>query len=231
LKPLVGWTRSPDGLSLLCPQQTHLTISLSHPKGRQPRLRFMALESVCSSCPVRSTCIPGSQSTRTTRNLTLLVESSAADVLPELIIEEQQRRRTLRRSPCLASPAPPPESTGRKAAQRPKHYPFVAPQNASPGPYQVMVPLLLVAVLRHSFRDACTQLQVKVDIGTPPQKPRPSPAIAASPAEREHRRQPWVQRHQKNALPPDVPLTITFDHPSGLIDRLAESPPGHANAA
>jgi hypothetical protein len=210
----------------VCSEHKHLSISLISPRGRQPRLRFLATESACRACPKRASCGSSATPITTSKNVTLRLDPAAADELSEHIAKEQQRRRELR---LLIRPGstPAPRTLARP---RPRvgatQYKVLPPAAFAAGPYVAMSPRLLVAKLRESFDRACMHAEVRVHVQMPAPRELPSRVIASSSQQRQRRRQSWSERLLRNSLPPDARVTITFNDHAGLLvsaTRLASS--------
>ena len=81
--------------------------------------------------------------------------------------------------------------------------------NEDVGTLSITAPILLPATLRNTFRDHCRVVETHVVLDMPP-RVHALPIFALTPAQRQHRRLSWTQRHAWNQLPNEASVSIRF---------------------
>lgn len=189
------WTWAPTGL--VCPngQVARLRAVRDFGDGK-PYLRFRAVKSACSCCPVRADC-----TTSTVRSfrkeMDVPVDPATAQSIQALL--------------SLASKGPPGPSKAIKPQVRARH--ALEPERPPVAvPNSVVAPAtLLPARLRRAFAEASGPIDVYVHVPPPATRPPPCIFVAHGAADRQHRRLTWSKRLEWNAALSDVGVRIRIE--------------------
>lgn len=173
---------------------------------RQDRRRwvvFRAAAGVCGACSHRAECTK-SRSTTGRREVWVALPDS---LLTTLDAETAAAERVLNAS------QPP---TGAPLV----YWPSEAPAEPAPGPYRAAPAAFFSMAYYQALIDAVSSLQIQV-IVTAPDAPPPN---RLSPEEYRrrlhHRRCKWQERHQRNALRPEVDVVVQFTGAGESFQRL-----------
>lgn len=213
-----GWRWDPESRTLACPE--HQPLRFSTVNGREDghvRLHFRGPASTCDACPSVGRCF-----------------TQRAPHAPKIINFTLQSEEIFESDPL--EPVPPSHAPtvqrGRRA--RPSNDGLhVLPRDSIPaaGPHAVHTPLFRASVARQSFRALCHGVHLHVTVRLPePPSPRPL-LLARDPADRQHRRQTWRQRTERNALPEGTELSITFAGPPSAATIAGFQPGARGRAA
>lgn len=168
-----GWLW--NGTRLHCPAGQPAAFAGVIVQGRGKYARFSVPSTCCFACPQRSACTKSSNP-----GYTRVIHVPGADALPLGTRLGKHRQASDWDKPVIA--------------QR-----LLPPAWSPVGKLQPLAPLLLPATLRQQWVCLASKCRVHVDAPPSPPKPRRPAHIAASEAERQHRRQTWAQRLAHNA--------------------------------
>lgn len=168
-----GWLW--NGTRLHCPAGQPAAFAGVIVQGRGKYARFSVPSTCCFACPQRSVCTKSSNP-----GYTRVIHVPGADALPLGTRLGKHRQASDWDKPVIA--------------QR-----LLPPAWSPVGKLQPLAPLLLPATLRQRWVCLASKCSVHVDAPPSPPKPRRPAHIAASEAERQHRRQTWAQRLAHNA--------------------------------
>ena len=215
-----GWSWDPTTGDLLCIGGEVLTLTTVR-KGEHAQARtniiFRRPAGGCNDCQTRSACL-NSEHRPLTKHVELSVPSSTARKLKELL---GARRRSTNDAHRMqdATPVPPP---------RPGKSLQIEPLAPAVVLLAVLPSLFLAAAARALFRTAAYGLNVEVPFfPAPPRQPRPT-LLAASVADKQHRRKTWRQLFEHYALDPDAQVSVRIsagDSLRRLLDGHAQEVP------
>lgn len=210
-----GWGWDSERAHIQCPTGIGLrlvTVRLSKSSGHRSNLHFRAPTGRCSTCPNRSTCLPGAKVER--KSLGVTVDTPLAKKIG-------QRFRVVHGRPLVMvgrrPPKPVPVSTQTT--------------EAGPGSYAVHPALFLPAEARRRFDAATDDLRVAVTVTLPERRPRPV-LVADAPARRQHRRKTWAEHLERYDLPDAAHVHVRYTiGPRATSLRLGgDAGPGAASA-
>lgn len=206
-----NWQR--EEAALRCHAGALLPVSaIARPRqGRAPRVEFLASLASCGSCPADVRCVDAS-ATATAKKVTRAISPELADALRPLLADKEVKRGR------RAHGQEPPAAPRSERSLSPPPSSLIAPIDDSPGPFESTPPLLLPAALRHATQRALENLDVRIQVTTPPSESR-HPALANSAAERQNRRLRWTQHLHRYALPPNASVTLYFEGDAAVLRR------------
>jgi len=191
-----GWRWEP-AQGLLCPNGATLRLhQIRDATKPRPYVVFRARAQDCTDCPQKAACS----------------DSKAPDFRKEV---------------CFGLP---PRPVGADSALTPtvpspsdRTVDFIPPPIPTPGPWQMVSPLLVPAELRKQVPRLTEGIEVLVTVQSGP-PPRPTPAyLALTDAQRQHRRLTWEQRLQRNALGSQCTVRIQLCGATSLVAKLLPS--------
>lgn len=168
-----GWLW--NGERLHCPAGQPAAFAGVIVQGRGKYARFVVPSTCCFACPQRSACTKSANP-----GYTRQIHVPGADALPVGTILGKHRRQPQWDKPVIVQRLLPPSPTVQ-------------------GHLLPLVPLLLPATLRQLWTAVAAKCRIDVLAPPSPRPPPRAPHVAATQAERQHRRQTWAQRLARNA--------------------------------
>lgn len=195
-----NWSWEPL-LGLHCPAGHATPLKRILFQGERSHAIFRARRKQCGSCSFRPVC---TKSVRANfrKELHIPVPLHLAPIIAAL---KKQRSPSVGFSPTSV------KSTTRSVRWQP-------PQPRAAGQYDIAGPILVPTVLRRSFRKTCQQFEYHVSVDASPSQGRP-PHLVLTPAQRQHRRKTWQERHNWNALNAQTTVKIEIHIPRHLKTR------------
>ena len=198
-----GW-KFVEGLGLVCPNDQPIPLyRISQPAPNSVRIRFRGSRASCAGCPIRARCTQSvSRTFRKDVEATVPVDEFSDVAALENLLTEPGSPSTPR------EPPPPPWR------------PPSPPTARLPG--SCRWPRLLPAHFRRQHRNATRHLEVTVSCGRlpPTQSSSSTPWLATGPADRQHLRLTHSQRLERNQLPKDATVQITYGAKTDEAGRL-----------
>jgi hypothetical protein len=220
-----GWQWIASEGALRCPAQTLLPfMRIEVVTGRRNRACFKAPPGVCDRCELRQSCTQ-SVDPQYRMDIRLPIPSPHDETLREMsqqVADSQRQARTIetaaRRHRARA------RRSQRRAIWRIKPLSWQPPQLPTLRPaLAIAPPLLLPAELRKAVRKAPRHMAVHIRVALPRNQTQPSPVMAASVADRQHRRLSWDERLRWNELPDDARVEVQLFAPRAMRQLLAAS--------
>ena len=204
-----GWMWLGHKGGLQCPSTALLPLlRVEQIKGELIRARFQADSGTCDSCEHRPSCIR-SGNPHYRKDVRLSIPSPHAEPLramwSSLCRAERNRTSASKRRLSARRRRRPPRPNRRlkSLSWRP---PDLLPHD--PPKLAVAPPFLLPAQLRKVSRGVTRPIVADVHLDLPPRRPKPSPVLALSVADRQKRRLTWDERLRWNELPEGACIEI-----------------------
>lgn len=197
-----GWRYDAATGRLVCRDGRHLVLTTVRSSVLSPgrtRIIFRRPTGGCEDCASRASCNRSTRS-RAPKHAEFSVPTPIATELRDRL---QQLRRTTDAGPA---PAVAPAAVAPAAAPTPPRF-VLQPQPITPGPRLVATSLFLPAAARRGLRRAASDLSVSIQVDAPGGEPRPL-LLAASVADRQHRRCTWRENLRRYALPAAAHVNI-----------------------
>jgi hypothetical protein len=206
LQNRAGWSWDEASGQLRCPTGEPLVLTTIHKTGRcrsgRTGIIFCRTREGCAPCGRRSTCLP-SEAPNPNKHAEISIPTPLAERLRVALILTRRGDRGGRRVRPFQRISPPV----RKTLQlRPL-------STAGPVPeakWAVLTPLFLPATARRLWRTETSSLTVAVVVVIPPPLAKPI-LIAASVAERQHRRKTWRENFERHALGTNAVVEIALN--------------------
>ena len=203
-----GWKWHPEEGGLRCRAKELLPFVRMEKVGELIRTRFVATGGTCDTCELRRACIQ-SDDPRYRKDVRLSIPSPHAEPLLAMWLRSAPELRVPRSRSKQRVESARTRRTHRRPIWRVKPLSWQPPDEPDTQPtFAVAPPMLLPAELRKICRGAARRIEVHVSITPPASRPRLSPVLAYSAAERQNRRLSWDERLRWNALPDDAGVEI-----------------------
>jgi hypothetical protein len=228
-----GWMWLAHEGALSCPAKVILPLKRIEKVlgGRKIRTMFEATWGACDGCEYRETCI-SSEDPHYRKNVRLPIPPPHADPVFALWMSMTKKQR---QSTTASNGVATEETPLRRIIWRLKPLSWRPPLSPSSGPpYAVAPPCLLPSELRKTVRHTTRRLEVRVRLEPMPARPKRSPVLAFSAAERQRRRKSWKERLQWNALPEECAVEMRWlcdDAVRSLLAQVIAGLPAFAKAA